>query len=670
VIDDFEDYSDTQPDRVFDKWFDGTIKSKYGGSQVGYWLLEADLLAGAHFLEDSIVNGGEWSMPYLFNGFSEARLTMLPELRNWTQEDVAALSLSYVGYPAGVGSWTENPAGTHTLTAASGDIWGTEDEFYFVYKRLQGSGSITARLDSFGRATNDWAKAGVMIRETLDADSINAMTHMSYNGDRARMQYRGVTGEDTYSSGDVTGTTVSPHWIKIEKTIGNEVMAWHANDVGGSAGTWTVMDTQMAPIATDAYIGLALSSYASGQATAVFSNISTTGGVTGAWIGADISPQLNSPQPMYVTLQDGQGRTATVNNPDPDAANVTSWTELGEHGQGIALSDFVADNPSFNLADVNSILIGFGTQSAGSGLMFFDDIRLYKPKCVAGLAKPTGDFNNDCVNDIRDLEVLTDNWLISNWEVTPTAPSTSDLVAHYQFQGNVQDSSGNGYHGTVTGEPTYVAGQIGQALNVRGSSSVTAGNIGITGADPRTIAGWAKANVSANSIQAWTNVFGLSGASASHRHFDIQALGNATMGTYGYYGIHLYSAEDNLIPIDQDWRHLAATYDGTTIRGYADGQMTGSFVQPLNTEGVLQIGKRADNANQFNGAVDDVRVYSKALSQGEIASLAGLTAPFNQDIGLLTTTLDSDLDINADGLVDFLDYAIAADAFLDEVDWP
>lgn len=125
--------------------------------------------------------------------------------------------------------------------------------------------------------------------------------------------------------------------------------------------------------------------------------------------------QSNSAEPMYVKIKDGQGRTATVPNPDPAAANVTTWTEWGEYGQGIALSEFTAKTPGLNLANIVEISIGFGTpgntQPGGTGLVFFDDIRLHKPRCIPELAKPAGDLSGNCVVDMADLDVLTDQWL-------------------------------------------------------------------------------------------------------------------------------------------------------------------------------------------------------------------------------------------------------------------
>jgi hypothetical protein len=123
------------------------------------------------------------------------------------------------------------------------------------------------------------------------------------------------------------------------------------------------------------YIGLALTSHNSGVACeAKFSNITSDG--TGSWVDEDIGLLSNEAEPMYVTVKDSSGTAATVYHDDPDASQVSTWTEwhidLKEVGDvGVVLTD------------VSNLAIGFGgaddPQPGGSGLMFFDDIRLYRP---------------------------------------------------------------------------------------------------------------------------------------------------------------------------------------------------------------------------------------------------------------------------------------------------
>ncbi len=73
----------------------------------------------------------------------------------------------------------------------------------------------------------------------------------------------------------------------------------------------------------------------------------------------------------------------------------------------------------------------------------------------------------------------------------------------------------------------------------------------------------------------------------------------------------------------------------------------------------------------FFGEINELRVYSRALSHGEVASLAGYTAGtvLSQPVLALLSTL-SDTDLNDDEMIDFKDFALLANTWLDEVLWP
>lgn len=120
------------------------------------------------------------------------------------------------------------------------------------------------------------------------------------------------------------------------------------------------------------FIGLALSSNnPEHTCTAVFSDVSTTGTVTGQWQFKDIGIASNDPEPMYVAVVNSTGTPAVVYHDNPDATTIDTWTKWV-----IPLQKFAVQG--VNLANVDSIAIGFGDkdnlQAGGSGTVYFDDI--------------------------------------------------------------------------------------------------------------------------------------------------------------------------------------------------------------------------------------------------------------------------------------------------------
>jgi hypothetical protein len=365
VVDDFEDYNDYEPYTVYLAWIDG-YEITTNGSTAGY--PDPDFQAGEHFVETTIVHGGHQSMPYFYDNdmkYSEAVKT-LESGRDWTDKGVEVLSLWFQGIPGIVGGFTEDPAGTFTMTASGTDIEGTSDEFHFAYQQLTGVGSITARVLSVEN-TDPWAKAGVMIRNSLDPDSNHAMIVVT-PGQGVSFQRRPTAGAGT------TVTTVAniaaPQWVRIERDLSGNFIASYSDN----GSTWTQIDTDSINMSTTTYVGLALTSHnVDATCEAVFSNVTITGNVSqGQWENQDIGILSNVSEQMYVVLNE----SAVVYNDNPDAALINVWTEWR-----IDLQEFA--DQGVDLTNVESIGIGFGErnnpQAGGAGLVFFDDIRLYRP---------------------------------------------------------------------------------------------------------------------------------------------------------------------------------------------------------------------------------------------------------------------------------------------------
>jgi len=203
----------------------------------------------------------------------------------------------------------------------------------------------------------------------------------------------------------------------------------------------------------------------------------------------------------------------------------------------------------------------------------------------------------------------------------PALVPDANLKLWYKFEDDVLDSSGHGNHGTAIGGPTYIAGQDGQAISLDGIDAYVDQDwgIGISGAEARTIAGWAKARTTV--IPDYTNIFGFTGPSGNGGHFDIEVVGTTDSSTAGYYGLHMYGDEYDIIPCDIEWHHLAATYDGATAYFYGDAVLIGFAAYAIDTPDNVHVGKRNDNTNYFPGAVDDVRIYDVAKTAAEIAAI-------------------------------------------------
>ncbi len=373
IVDDFEGYTDddTAGLAIWQNWIDGFGVAD-NGSQVGYLL--------PPYAEQTIVHGGLQSMPLMYNNVggvrnSEAALSLTAP-RDWTQEGITELSLWFHGLPASVGSFVEDPVGTYTITAEGVDIWNTADEFHYAFKTLAGGGSIEAQVLSV-QNTNGWAKAGVMIRETLDAGSKFAAVYITPdNGCRfqARLDMDIAATSDTDVVTDEQIAITAPYWVKLERTVSGTFRGHYSSDgINWRSMSW---NSQSISMASNVYIGLALTSHSAGvTCEAKFSNVRTTGTIGGQWANQDVGISSNAAEPLYVAIANAGGAPAVVTHGDPVAATIDAWTQWT-----ISLQAF--SDQGINLRDMDSIAIGLGatgdpSAAGGIGTIYIDDIRLY-----------------------------------------------------------------------------------------------------------------------------------------------------------------------------------------------------------------------------------------------------------------------------------------------------
>jgi len=389
VIDDFELY-DSNDNQIWYAWKDGLgygtpdVPPYYPGNGTGAAVGDETTDS---FTEETIVHEGGQAMPFAFDNnkqgyarYSEAELTLIYP-RNWTEGGVKELSLWFRGSPASVGSFTEAPAGTYTMTAAGTDIFGVADEFHYAFKTLTGVGTIEAQVLSLDD-TDPWAKAGVMFRETLEPGSKFAAVYIT-PGNGCRFQ--GRTDADADATSDTSVATAeqtaiaAPYWIKLERDFAGNFRGYYSSD----GTTWQPMSWNPQNIAmnSNVYIGLAVTSHnTAATCEARFSNVKITGTAGAQWANQDIGILSNDPEPIYAAVSNSAGEPVVVVYDDPAATYIETWTEWI-----ISLQDLAGQG--LNLNDVDRIAIGVGTRGnmtvpGGSGKMFFDDIRLYGPRDI------------------------------------------------------------------------------------------------------------------------------------------------------------------------------------------------------------------------------------------------------------------------------------------------
>jgi hypothetical protein len=391
IIDDFESY-DAGENQIWFSWHDGLgygtpgTDPYFGGNGTGAAVGDETTPS---FTEETIVHGGSKSMPLVYDNnkqdyakYSEVELTLTAP-RDWTEGGAAELSIWFRGRPASVGSFIEAPVGTYTMTATGADIWNDSDEFHFAFKTLAGVGSIEAQVLSVDN-TDPWAKAGVMIRETLDPGSKFAAVYITpENG--CRFQARIDTAVDAISDTSAASTeqtaVTAPYWVKLERDIAGNFRGYYS--ANGTAWTSMSWNPQFITMSSNVYIGLALTSHNnSAVCEAAFSNVRITGTVGPQWANQDIDILSNDPEPLYVAVSNNAGAPAVMVHDDPAAATIDAWTEWV-----IPLSAFA--DQGIILTDVDRMAIGLGTRGnmtipGGSGKMLIDDIRLYRSRESVG----------------------------------------------------------------------------------------------------------------------------------------------------------------------------------------------------------------------------------------------------------------------------------------------
>ncbi len=231
---------------------------------------------------------------------------------------------------------------------------------------------------------------------------------------------------------------------------------------------------------------------------------------------------------------------------------------------------------------------------------------------------------------------------------------SQNLDAHWTFDTDFTDSSGNGHNGTAQGGGAVIDNasfEIGSgALSVDGAASSwvqATGYKGVTGTAARTVSAWIKVNTPVSNVnqailawgtnsggQKWT--FRIQDSNGTSGALRTEVNGGFIVGT---------------TPLDDgNWHQVAATFidDGTPnvqdVLLYVDGQLNAQYggspapsadmAQSINTASStdVRIGARQSNTNDnFDGLIDDAGIFTAALSPEKVAAIYSLGT--NADLG-------------------------------------
>jgi hypothetical protein len=284
----------------------------------------------------------------------------------------------------------------------------------------------------------------------------------------------------------------------------------------------------------------------------------------------------NGVQPLYVELADSAHHSKLVSHPDPQAVTIDSWRSWD-----IALSEFAAGG--VDLRHVAQIAIGVGDRAAqqagGKGKVYLDDIRLAQgPSAVRPVAR---------------------------WEFEEDAGTTAS------------DSAG-GHDGTVVGA-LWAPGKTGTALWFDGVDDyVDCGTDSLLNPAEMTLTLWVCPQTTYVMTQSLVARVG-SGTYEGDYSIELGLMGEVT-GWFGNGSARVAVAGARNLT-GGEWTHLALTRDGWELALYMDGASRTRVdytIEPGNGGYPLRMGGPAP----YQGKLDDVRLYDRALSPEEIAQIA------------------------------------------------
>ncbi|MEO7099488.1 MAG: TIM-barrel domain-containing protein [Luteolibacter sp.] len=314
-----------------------------------------------------------------------------------------------IGTPTLPGSAGNADSGANAmyLTASGSDIQGTADQCHFAWQSWTGDGIIIARVDA-EENSDPWAKAGLMFRESLSADSRNCMIAITpQNG--CSFQYRtATTGATTYTPNPSQPGITAPHWLKLVR-VGNTFTPYRSTD----GILWTKLASSVTvAIPSTGYVGLAFTGHTNiAPSAVVFSNIAVslpppplpmTGSLTQPTTDADdqyffatgindsgniggtgiASSGANDEETYVAADRSSKGQTFTT------GSNPTGYTLGSLTVQHVLWPTYLTNGTFYNLQPGDTFELQIGTISGTTKTPIYNGAASYSGSALANPANP------------------------------------------------------------------------------------------------------------------------------------------------------------------------------------------------------------------------------------------------------------------------------------------
>jgi hypothetical protein len=207
-------------------------------------------------------------------------------------------------------------------------------------------------------------------------------------------------------------------------------------------------------------------------------------------------------------------------------------------------------------------------------------------------------------------------------------PVTNGLQGYWPAEGNADDGSGNGNHGTLVGGTTFATGIVGQAFSLDGINDYVSipSDTTLDATGPFSISAWIKRDTTGGFDTVVDRGLGLTDPEASYL---LRVEDNDTVVFFWEDGTGTNTAVfSNQTIVDSDWHHLVGVFDGSSNLVYIDGVFDDSAtttLTPAVTTESFHIGARKRTGLPFDlffdGLIDEVGFYNRGLTPAEVQRL-------------------------------------------------